>query len=189
METRKNKFAYDRNYYENIVKLSAYEGNAARKLYEADPEYDEPLYDEVEEEFTQVPARRERKTPDRRHQEQHESELRTSPKVKYVTEVNLLHITMFVVAMAALVFVSFKMLGVKSAISQTDKLINTANIKLNDIEAMNMSLEAELDIELDRNYIYSIAVGQLGMKYPSDNQVVYYSAVESEYVRQYAIIP
>ena len=42
---------------------------------------------------------------------------------------------------------------------------------------------------VDLNKIKQIALGRLGMKYPSDDQTVTYSTSGNSYVRQYQDIP
>ena len=42
---------------------------------------------------------------------------------------------------------------------------------------------------VDLKHIYEVATGELGMVYPSDDQILYYDKTESGYVRQYEDIP
>ena len=42
---------------------------------------------------------------------------------------------------------------------------------------------------MDRNYIYAVAVEKLGMRYPKENDIVYYEKSDEGYVRQYHDIP
>ena len=41
----------------------------------------------------------------------------------------------------------------------------------------------------DLDYVYSIAVNELGMVYPNNNEVITFEAADDSYVRQYADIP
>ena len=171
MEQRKNKFAYDKEYYES--RYYVVDGNAARQLY---------AYENVaveEEEYVGLqPEKQQDNTPVR------EPKVRVKRHIK----LNLMPVTMLLVAMSALVFLAFKYLDVKSDISQMDKKITVAKNNLADVNALNASLESELDVTVDRDYVYSVAVGRLGMVYPNDNQIVYYKTSAEGYVRQYSII-
>lgn len=41
----------------------------------------------------------------------------------------------------------------------------------------------------DLDYVYRVAVEELGMVYPNNNQIITFEKVEESYVRQYADIP
>lgn len=88
----------------------------------------------------------------------------------------------------AFVWKAFNLLETKSDINQLDKQIKNAKICLEDVNSVNESLMCSLDINHDRNYIYNVAVGKLGMVYPKDNKVVYYSNADSSHVIQYSVI-
>ena len=42
-----------------------------------------------------------------------------------------------------------------------------------------------INSSIDYNYIYKVATEELGMVYPSQNQIVNYDSEDSEYVVQY----
>ena len=46
-----------------------------------------------------------------------------------------------------------------------------------------------IDTAVDLNYIYKVAVEELGMVYPNKNEVITYKSGSESYVRQYADIP
>ena len=53
----------------------------------------------------------------------------------------------------------------------------------------NNALEARISTYVDLKHIYEVATGELGMVYPSDDQILYYDKTERGYVRQYEDIP
>ncbi|MFQ9511096.1 MAG: hypothetical protein ACLRZ7_09340 [Lachnospiraceae bacterium] len=59
----------------------------------------------------------------------------------------------------------------------------------NQLVSDNDALKAKIDASVDLNYIFKVATEELGMVYPSKDQVVNYDRVESEYVRQYEDVP
>ena len=208
-----NKYAYDKRYYEGL-RAKSFNGNAARKLdtYVDDESYDMdeellntknersesyryakrssavPAYEPEEETYT-APSRRERY---RRNEESvnvpkpvKEPKTRIHRKV----EINIIYTVTMIAAVFVLLASTFKMLETKSDITQTEKKITIAKNELADITALNESLKASLDTQIDRNYIYSVAVGKLGMVYPNNNKVVYYDPADSGHVRQLSYIP
>lgn len=192
MAQTKSKYAFDREYYENLAKTASFDGNAARKLgvasfeeelFEEDEgyEYDESLYEEEYEEeywedeqeaFEQTAPKTENKTEQAR-------------KVKYVVRFNLFKAVLMAGLFGILVSSAVYMLRLQSDLVQTDKMIASAERVLSDAEAMNCSLRAKLDTNLDRNYIYNVAVGRLGMVYPDNNRIATYEVADPDYVRQY----
>ncbi|MBO4558489.1 MAG: hypothetical protein J5712_00260 [Lachnospiraceae bacterium] len=192
MAQKTNKYAYNRNYYSNLNRGNAFNGNAARQLAVVSDEYeeDEELMFEAEPEYEQ-PEREERSRRNARPERRPEYEQQKAPKtkVRYRVKVGLLPVMVFAVAIAALLSSAFGYLEVQSKINQADKQIRIAQTKLADVEALNASLSSALDTEIDRNYIYTVAVARLGMVYPDKNQVVYYEPAEEGYVRQLSAIP
>ncbi|MBR5731936.1 MAG: hypothetical protein IKX80_00670 [Lachnospiraceae bacterium] len=192
MAQKTNKYAYNRNYYSNLNRGNAFNGNAARQLAVVPDEYeeDEELMFEAEPEYEQ-PEREERSRRNARPERRPEYEQQKAPKtkVRYRVKIGLLPVMVFAVAIAALLSSAFGYLEVQSKINQADKQIRIAQTKLADVEALNASLSSALDTEIDRNYIYTVAVARLGMVYPDKNQVVYYEPAEEGYVRQLSAIP
>ena len=194
MAQKTNKYAYNRNYYSNVSRNTAFNGNAARQLSVVPDEFDDEYAYEEEEEEIPVPEREERRParntrPVRKNR--YEEQVQNSPKVKtrYKIKISFLPVLVFAIAITALLSSAFKYLEVQSDIIQTDKQIKAAETRLADVEALNASLSTALDTEIDRNYIYTVAVAKLGMVYPDKNQVVYYERAEEGYVRQLAAIP
>ncbi len=194
MTQKTSKYAYNRNNYCSVSRTTAFNGNAARQLLVVPDEFDDDYYYEEEEEEILVPEREERRTarnasPVRK--DRYEEQVQKSPKVKtrYKIKISFLPVLVFVIAITALLSSAFKYLEVQSDIIQTDKQIKAAENRLADVESLNASLMAALDTEIDRNYIYTVAVAKLGMVYPDNNQVVYYEPAEEGYVRQLAAIP
>lgn len=181
MAQTRNRYAYDRSYYEQLSRRSAFDGNAAREL-----ETEEELY---ADEFAEVLA-----APEEEYE--YQEELVTEPvvqtprelKTRFRSDVNWVRVAVMSVMFGVLLACALQLVFVSSEITRTEKQIRTANTKLADVEALNESLSASLDMKPDRNYIYSVAVGKLGMVYPDGNTVLFYDASDDGYVRQYAVI-
>lgn len=180
-----NKYAFDKHYYNGLYK-QGFNGNAARKIsvvedYDAE-ELEEELIDVNEADYIE-PSRHFEKHP--RRQNAQEPEVKVRRKV----DINIFYTITMIAAVFVLLASAFKMLETKSDITQAEKKIAIAKNELADVNALNESLKASLDTQLDRNYIYSVAVGKLGMVYPNNNAVLYYEPSDTGHVRQLSLIP
>ena len=92
------------------------------------------------------------------------------------TAMNWGFVAFLAVVCVAILFCSVKYLRYKSEI--------TANLKED-----NDAYYSQVTSNVDLNKIKQIALGRLGMKYPSDDQTVTYSTSGNSYVRQYQDIP
>ncbi|MBQ5932394.1 MAG: hypothetical protein IJL55_01630 [Lachnospiraceae bacterium] len=189
-EIRKNKFTYDRNYYENMDKVHV-AGTAAKDLnameYEEDFFENGEAFDEEysEYDFETSPKKRETVKPEIYTEPRHGKK----EKVKVLYKFRLFTLLMTVVSLGALVLASYRYIEVRAEITQANKKIEVAKTELKDIQNKNSALMSQLDVEMDRNYIYAMAVGKLGMKYPKENDIIYYTKADEGYVRQYHDIP
>ncbi len=106
-------------------------------------------------------------------------------KTRYKIRINAVKIIVFGVLLFMVAQFSMNLLNAKSNVNRVEKAIASAKIKLEDVNSYNESLLGQLDISYDRNYIYNVAVGKLGMVYPKDNAIVYYKAADTGHVIQY----
>lgn len=186
MATQRSKFAYDRDYYENLARSSSFDGNAVRKLDIAEPLYDEPLYDEEAiddpEEFYEEYSEASTEI---------ESRTKAEPvqKVRRSYGMGIVLTVMAATAIGVLMVCMFNFVSLKVEISRAGKQLTKEEALLTSVQTLNEYKAAELDNEPDRNYIYTVAVGRLGMVYPTANSVVYYNPGEDDHVRQYAFVP
>ena len=73
----------------------------------------------------------------------------------------------------------------------TGKIKNVASLETewSQLKEENDAYESQVTSETDLNQIKKIAIGRLGMTYPSDTQKRTYSVPSSSYVRQYQDVP
>ena len=190
-EGRRNKFTYDRNYYENMRKAPV-EGSTAKK-YDA-VEYEEDFFEDEEvftEEYTEYDfegtSPRKRRTAGTRVYGVPAG--RVKEKVERQYNFNALFVLAMAVLLVSLVVASYNYIETRAEVIQANKRINSAKTELKDIQNVNEALMKQLDVETDRNYIYTVAVSKLGMIYPKENNTIYYDKPAEGYVRQYKNIP
>lgn len=93
------------------------------------------------------------------------------------------------VVCTAILFCSVNYLRYKSEITAKMSTVASLEEELAQLKEDNDSYYSQVTSDVDLNRIKKIAIGRLGMKYPSDDQIVSYSSEGNSYVRQYQDIP
>ncbi|MDO5564542.1 MAG: hypothetical protein Q4F88_04870 [Eubacteriales bacterium] len=108
--------------------------------------------------------------------------VRTIKKTKLINTVLVSMLILSIILAGFMVsrFVSLRILiNVKSQkIIKLEKILD-ANKQKND------SLENDIDTKFDYDELFNIAVMDLGMRYPGNDEVIKFDKTKSEYVRQY----
>ena len=89
----------------------------------------------------------------------------------------------------AVLFVCVHYLQLKSELTAKMKAVATMESQLTELKEDNDAYESQVTSNVDLNAIKAIAIGRLGMRYPSDDQKMTYETSQSSYVRQYQDIP
>ncbi len=69
------------------------------------------------------------------------------------------------------------------------KSVAALESELTQLKEENDAYYSQVMTSVDLNSIKKIAIGELGMKYPSEDQVITYKTQRSSYVRQYQDVP
>ena len=97
---------------------------------------------------------------------------------------------LLVIGMAALVVCcSVLMLFATMKLSIERREITSLQADLVQVQEKNNSLREALNQPMDLNELYRRATKELGMVYPDESQIVYYSDGSEDFVRQFADIP
>ncbi len=160
MEAKKKRYQYDN------TGTSYVEGNTVRKLSVA-PE----VWREEEQYIAPSPRRQEQRQP------------------KAFSGINFASLIVLTVAIIATVYVCVDYLMLQNQVSQMDKSIIKLEKELTVLTNENDASYEAIDTALNLDYIYQVAVEELGMVYPNKNEVITYKSSSSNYVRQYEDIP
>ncbi len=160
MEANKRRYHYDN------TRTSYVDGNTARKLKVA------PDIRREEERYV---------TPGRRRQEDRQ------PKV--FSGINFASLVVLTIAIIATVSVCVDYLMLQNQVSQMDKNIIRLEKEIKVLTNENDANYEAIDTALNLDYIYQVAVEELGMVYPNNNEVITYKSSSTNYVRQYEDIP
>lgn len=158
--------ANKKRYHNEYVRTSYVEGNTVRKL-NAVPDIDR------RERVRQVP------TPQR--------QVRRQPKA--LSGMNFASLVVLTIAIAATVSMCVNYIMLQTKVSQMEKSIVTLEKELTSLTKENNAKYEAINTAYDLDYVYQVAVGELGMVYPKDNKVITYEGGSAEYVRQYEDIP
>lgn len=80
-------------------------------------------------------------------------------------------------------------LQVYSDITNHRNNIEKMEDQLQTLRSDNAALEAQINTSLNLEHVKYVAMGELGMVYPEEEQLIYYEKTESGYVRQNEDIP
>ena len=142
------------------------DGTAARQL-QVVPDY------EREQEQTLRPVREERP--------------RRAPKVSH--GIDFVSMILLVATMAITLYMCYNYLQVQGNIVQLERDVANLEQELDIVLAENAAAEDGLNSLVNWDEVYRVAVGELGMVYPNNNEVITYRATENGHVIQYKDIP
>ncbi|MDF2907193.1 MAG: putative rane protein [Herbinix sp.] len=160
MEANKRRYQYEN------AGTSYIDGNTVRKLNVA-PD----IRREEEQYITPSPRRQEHRQP------------------KVFSGINFASLIVLTVAIIATVYVCVDYLMLQNQVSQMDKSIIKLEKELTVLTNENDASYEAIDTAINLDYIYQVAVEELGMVYPNKNEVITYKSSSSNYVRQYEDIP
>ena len=112
-----------------------------------------------------------------------------SPKTKTRKAGNLGKVLFLFFISAALIGACIFLLSVRSEITSTSNQITSLQSELQSLRSDNDAKEVRLNESIDLTQIYNVATTELGMVYPSDENVILYHRSDGGYVRQYEQIP
>lgn len=133
----------------------------------------------------------EQKTRPREREQTMPPERQRKPQTRSATRmgIDFFSMTILMGAMALTVYMCISFLQVQANIIQMDKDILKFESELNGLIDANNAIDAELEQALDFDAIYQVAVAELGMVFPNNNDVITYKSVENDYLRQNGNIP
>lgn len=168
VNSRRNQSDYRRTSY--------VEGNTVRKLSAVPDIRREPVHNPVPgqrpmPERRQVPERQERKAP------------------RMVSGINMASLFVLTMAIVATFYFCVEYLMLQYDVRATKKEIITLENTLTTMRNENDAAYEQVNSAYDLDYIYQVAVDELGMVYPNKNTVITYQGNDEGYVRQYKDIP
>lgn len=87
------------------------------------------------------------------------------------------------------VFAAVSLVQIQAQITQRMKHIASLESQLTDLRADNDAKYKEIVTSVDLNHIKDVAINELGMTYASEDQIVYFSVENENFMDQYSDIP
>ncbi len=102
---------------------------------------------------------------------------------------NLPYVMFLATALVVMGIVLVGYIQLRADITSSVKNISRLESELNDLKLENDETYSRITSSIDLEEIRRIAIGELGMRYAEEGQVVGYSVDGSDYVKQFADIP
>lgn len=161
--------------YQHQTGTSYIEGNTVRKQ-----EYLEDPF--TWQDYNALPdTRREKEIPSPRRQ------ARRQPKT--LSGISMASLFVLTVAIATTLYFCIEYLKLQYEVGKIEKEIVTMEHTLTGMKNENDAAYEQINMVYDLDYVYRVAVEELGMVYPNNNQVITYKNSAESYVRQYQDIP
>lgn len=173
--------AQNRRRYQSQNRTSYIDGNTARKR-DFGGQY-------AVHNFNTAPDRQIRPVPEpkRRVDTVPERGVRSQPRrLSGISKASLFVLTL---AIGATLYFCIEFLMLQHQVSKMEKDIISLERSLATIRNENDAAYEQINMVYDLDYVYSIAVNELGMVYPNNNEIITFKKTEESYVRQYADIP
>lgn len=90
---------------------------------------------------------------------------------------------------AVVAFAAVGLVQTQSQVTQRMEHIAALESQITDLKADNDARYKEIITSVDLDYIKDVAMNQLGMKYATEDQIVYFSVENNNFMDQYSDIP
>ena len=137
------------------------------------------------------PVRRERPVavPDRKRETREERQRKQAAKTLAAQNWDFVSLLVIVAALAVTFFMCISYLEAQETITAMSKKAASLESEIMTLKNENDAAYNRIDSSVDLQYVYDVAVNELGMVHANDNQVVGYNSRKSNSVRQYGEIP
>jgi cell division protein FtsL len=120
---------------------------------------------------------------------QRHADARTRRNREREKAMSLGHVLFLSAAIAVMAFVCGSLIYLQSEVSSAKSSVAALESELLDMQTDNEALEKRIDTSVQLNDIKNKAINELGMKYPTSDQIVYYTIDNKDYMEQYEDIP
>ena len=90
---------------------------------------------------------------------------------------------------AVVAFAAVSLVQIQSQVTQRMEHIAKLESQITDLKADNDARYKEITTSVDIEYIKDVAINQLGMKYATEDQIIYYTVENNNFMDQYSDIP
>ncbi len=110
-------------------------------------------------------------------------------KMHPIQSIDVFSLLFMTAAVAITLYLCISYIQVQHNITSMSKQIAIKESEINDLKNQNDAAYNRIDTSVDLKYVYDVAVRELGMVRADQSQIMKYTNVKSDYVRQYGNIP
>ena len=99
------------------------------------------------------------------------------------------YVAFLTLCVGVIAFASVAMVQMQSQVTQRMEHIAALESQITDLKADNDARYKEIVTSVDLDYIKDVAINQLGMQYATEDQIIYYSVENNNFMDQYSDIP
>ena len=99
------------------------------------------------------------------------------------------YVAFLTLCVGVVAFASVSLVQIQSQVTQRMEHIAALESQITDLKADNDARYKEIVTSMDWDYIKDVAINQLGMQYATEEQIIYYSVEDDNFMDQYSDIP
>lgn len=99
------------------------------------------------------------------------------------------YVAFLTLCVGVVAFASVALVQIQSQVTQRMEHIAALESQITDLKADNDARYKEIVTSVDLDYIKDVAINQLGMQYATEEQIIYFSVENNNFMDQYSDIP
>ena len=99
------------------------------------------------------------------------------------------YVAFLTLCVGVVAFAAVALVQIQSQVTQRMEHIAALESQITDLKADNDARYKEIVTSVDLDYIKDVAMNQLGMQYATEEQIIYYSVENNNFMDQYSDIP
>ncbi len=127
--------------------------------------------------------------PERREERKPRTRSAVRQKRARALQMNLSYVVFLTAAAVITVMVCINYLKLQSQSTTYQKKVTSLNTQLSEMKLENDALYNSIVSSVDLEHVKEVAINELGMSYPSEDQIYTYQPSESDYVKQFQDVP
>ena len=137
------------------------------------------------------PVRRERIDRTKIKEEQQKKRRRNAAKRNRARALHMSrgYVAFLTICVGIVAFAAVSLVQIQSQVTQRMEHIAALESQITDLKADNDARYKEIVTSVDLDYIKDVAMNQLGMQYATEDQIIYYSVENNNFMDQYSDIP
>ena len=138
-----------------------------------------------------LPVRKERIDRTKIREEQQKKRRRNAARRnrERALHMNRGYVTFLTLCVGIVAFAAVSLVQIQSQVTQRMEHIAALESQITDLKADNDARYKEIVTSVDLDYIKDVAMNQLGMQYAREDQIIYYSVENHNFMDQYSDIP